>query len=357
MTLLDPAPLTVLTGAGGWFGRAWLRASAEPRPRHGPLEVARVRALAATPEEVPAILAVRPDAQVHVGDVADSEVVARLLAGADGADVVHAAAVIHPARVADFARVNVGGTETMLAAAARAGVRRFVHLSSNSAFGVNPTRAERFHQEEPFRPWLGYGESKARAEQLVRDADGARLETAVIRPPWFYGPWQPARQTTFFTMVAAGRFPLMGDGRQVRSMVDVDNLVQGAALASRVAGVGGQAFWVADATPYEMREVVATVGRVLAEEGYRVSARTLRVPEVVARVAERVDRTLQARGIYHQEVHVLGEMDKTIACDITATREVLGYDPQLALAEGMREAVRWCREQGIDIAPRAGGAR
>jgi nucleoside-diphosphate-sugar epimerase len=196
---------------------------------------------------------------------------------------------------------------------------------------------------------------------MVREAhDRSGMETVVIRPPWFYGPWQPDRQTTFFTMVARGRFPLMGDGGQVRSMVHVDNLVLGAALAGRVSGAGGGAFWIADRTPYAMREVVATVAEVLADEGYRVARPHLpgalpggqRVPEILARGAERVDRFLQAHDRYQQNVHVLGEMDKTIACDITGSELHLGYRPTVSLREGMRMAVRWCRDQGIDIAPR-----
>ena len=73
-----------------------------------------------------------------------------------------------------------------------------------------------------------------RAELEVRAAhDRGDVPTVIVRPPWFYGPWQPERQTTFFSLVAAGRFPVPGDGSQRRSMVYVDNLVQGVALAER----------------------------------------------------------------------------------------------------------------------------
>ncbi len=58
---------------------------------------------------------------------------------------------------------------------------------------------------------------------------------------------------------------------------------------------------------------------------------------------------LQARGRYLQEIHVLGEMDKTIACSIEHSTTVLGYRPRVGLAEGMREAVRWCRARDIEL--------
>ncbi len=67
------------------------------------------------------------------------------------------------------------------------------------------------------------------AELHVFSAVDRGLDAVVVRPPWFYGPFQPPRQTTFFTMIRKGRFPIIGDGEQRRSMVYVDNLVDGCA--------------------------------------------------------------------------------------------------------------------------------
>ena len=349
--LLEPAPLTILTGGAGWFGRAYLAGIARPEERHGPIgRSGPVRVLVAVPDDVEAVLDVLPGAQVYVGDVADASVVARLFAEANGASVVHAAGVIHPARVSDFERVNVQGTATVLDAARRSGARRLVHLSSNSPFGANATVADVFRADEPYHPYLGYGWSKMRGEELVRGAhDRGGLETVVVRPPWFYGPWQPARQTMFFRSVRSGRFPLIGDGSQRRSMVYVDNLVQGVALAERVEAAAGGAFWVADGRPYPMTEILSTVKEALAAEGLAVSARQVRLPRAVSRLAEGLDIRLQGKGIYRQEIHVLGELEKTIACDISHTRDILGYRPTVSLREGMSTTVRWCLDAGLRI--------
>ena len=357
--LLPPPDLTVLTGGAGWFGRAFLDALRRPMAEHGPVgRDNQVRVLAAGPREVPPILDVLPEAVVHVGDVADPGVLRELFRGAAGASVVHAAGVIHPRRVADFERVNHRGTSAVLEAAARAGVRRFVHLSSNSPFGTNPHPGEAFRQHEPYRPYLGYGDSKMRAEQEVRAAhERGDVPTVVVRPPWFYGPWQPQRQTRFFSMVAAGRFPVPGDGSQQRSMVYVDNLVQGVALAERHPAAPGQAFWVADRDAYPLRDVVATVRQALDEEGFRTRDTVVRIPRVLAAMAETADRALQRRGSYSTQVHVLGELAHTIRCDISRSVEVLGYDPQVGLLEGMRRSVRWCVREGYDLGPRTGSPR
>lgn len=338
----------VITGAAGWIGSALLANSAPG---------VRLRALVREPAEVEAVLALAPTAELVVGDLNEPETLQSLFAGLVEPEVVHAAGVIHPERVADFERVNVDGTKAVLGAAERAGARRFVHVSSNSVHGVNPHPTDVFGHQEPMRPYLGYGESKMRAELAVREAHRQGFETVVVRPPWFYGPHQPDRQTRFFTLIAAGRFPVIGDGSQRRSMVYVDNLVQGISLALSHPDAAGGAYWVADARAYPFAEIVETVRQVLAEEGYRVSDRTLHAPAAIGRFAERADRWLQGRGRYLAEVHVLGELDKTIACDISVTERVLGYRPRIALAEGMRRSLQWCARQGIEVAPRADGAR
>ena len=348
---LPPPDLTVVTGAAGWFGRAYLSALGGARPGTGPAARAGgVRALVHHPAEVPMVLEAFPDAEVHVGSVTDAGTLDRLFHGAAGASVVHAAGVIHPRTPTDFAAVNVDGTRAVLAHAASAGARRLVHLSSNSPFGFNPSPTDVFRHDEPYRPWLGYGHSKAQGERAVLDAHLENgLETVVVRPPWFYGPFQPERQTTFFRMVRSGRFPALGDLTQRRSMVYVDNLVQGVALAEHVVDAGGQAFWVADERPYPLAEILDTVKAALAGAGLSVARRQLVLPSVVGRVAQRVDTALQARGRYSQEFHVLGEMGETIAVDISRTREVLGYDPQVDLATGMASAVQWCLDQGYEV--------
>jgi nucleoside-diphosphate-sugar epimerase len=70
---------------------------------------------------------------------------------------------------------------------------------------------------------------------------------------------------------------------------------------------------------------------------------------VTGAIAERIDRTLQRSGRYHQQIHVLGEMNKTIAVDVSVARRELGYEPAIELYEGMRRSIRWCREQGIEL--------
>jgi nucleoside-diphosphate-sugar epimerase len=89
------------------------------------------------------------------------------------------------------------------------------------------------------------------------------MECVIIRPPWFYGPGQPPRQTEFFRMIRDGRMPRVGSGENRRSMAYTDNIVQGLLLCERTPAAAGRTYWIADRHAYSMNEIVQTVGDVL----------------------------------------------------------------------------------------------
>lgn len=338
------SPNAVVTGASGWLGQNLVRAVAATRER--------VRCLVRGEDDAALLAVVGPSIEPVVGDVRDPATLDRLFEGIGTATVFHAAGVIHPdKRVREMFDVNVGGTQLTLDRARRAGATRFVHVSSNSPFGANAQPTDRFNEDSAYNPYMGYGKSKLEAEQLVfRSFERGDLDTVIVRPPWFYGPYQPERQTTFFSAIRRGRFPLVGDGSQQRSMVFTGNLVHGMLRAEVADAASGNAYWIADAEPYELRAVLDMVKQALAAEGFDVTPRRpLRMPLVAARVAEKIDGLLQSQGRYLQAVHVLGELKDTIACDIARARNEIGYDPPTALFDGMRASIRWCVANGHQI--------
>jgi nucleoside-diphosphate-sugar epimerase len=337
------SPNALVTGASGWLGKNLVRELLETRDR--------VRCLVPAKDEAALLEVLSPRIEALVGDVRDPVVADRLFDGIDGATVFHAAAVIHPSGgTREFFDVNVGGTENVLDRARRARTARFVHVSSNSPFGANARPTDRFTEDSPYNPYMGYGRSKLEAEQLVeRSHDRGDLQTVIIRAPWFYGPYQPERQTQWFAAVRRGRFPLVGPGTQQRSMAYTANLVDGLLAAETAAAAPGRAYWIADAEPYELRTILEQVRAALAAEGLSVSGRIPTVPAALAEVAAKLDGLLQSRGRYVQALHVLGELKDTIACDISRARAELGYEPKVSLFEGMRASVRWCLERGQQL--------
>ncbi|WP_085027665.1 NAD-dependent epimerase/dehydratase family protein [Ensifer aridi] len=346
------APLVLLTGAAGWLGKRVTSALTTGLPEtglfaRGPFSV---RALVPVGEDVSHLREQGLD--IVRGDIRDMRSVRAFVAGAEGAVLIHMAGIIHPKTVAQFEAINTQGTINLVTAAQKAGVRRAVIMSSNSPMGCNPHPDHRFTEESPYNPSAGYGRSKMLMEKALRAeiAAGGPMEIVIVRAPWFYGPNQPPRQTLFFKMVKDGRFPIVGSGRNRRSMGYTDNLAQGILLAAAHERAAGEIFWLADETPYTMNEIVEVVGKVLREDfGMTVKPNQFHLPVIVGDIATIVDVTLQYAGIYLQQIHVLSEMNKTIACDITKAKNVLGYTPKIALREGMRLSIDWCLKNGQKI--------
>ena len=348
-------PSILVTGAPGWLGTRLLEALLIGVPSVCGLEASdaqrTVRALV-HPAADPAPLAeLSPHLRRISGDITDPEALRAFCAGAANATLFHVAGVVHPTRgVAELEAVNVEGTRALLEAARAAGVRRVVAVSSNSPFGFNPHREHLFDESAPYHPYRGYGKAKRRMEELVFAANSAALETVIVRPPWFYGPHQPPRQTQFFRLIREGRFPVLGDGTQRRSMVHVDNLCQGLWLAATTPHAAGQAYWIADERPYTINEIVATVRAVLEEDfGMVCARRQLHLPALVGGVAGLADGLLQSLGLYEQRIHVLGELSHEIACSIDKAKRDLGYAPTVALRAGMAESIGWCLANGFHI--------
>jgi nucleoside-diphosphate-sugar epimerase len=345
--------MVLVTGGTGWLGRRVVRALTRGHPEMGPVGGGgrRVRVLVQPGERVDDLLPL--GVEKVEGDLRDSNAIRELTAGAAGATLIHLAGIIHPTRgVREFSEVNVDATKAIVAAAGKADVRRAIVMSSNSPIGASRNPFELFDEESPYNPYMGYGRSKRDMEQWLRAPTRPNdlPQITIIRAPWFYGPEQPRRQTRFFSMIKAGRFPLVGDGRNRRSMGYVDSVAFGILLAANTPQAAGKVYWLADERPYPMKEIVDTVRDVLRQDfGISVKAETLKVPGLVADVARLGDRMLQWAGFYNQELHVLSEMNLTIACAIDRAKQELGYRPLVDLREGMRRSVRWCLDRGIAI--------
>ena len=169
-----------------------------------------------------------------VGDVRDPAAARVLCRGADV--LVHAAAAL-PIRGADIRPVNVDGTATVLAAAAEAGVRRAVFVSSAVVYGLvaEPPATE----ETPPAPIEPYGGSKLEAERVCREFGARGLEVVVLRPQPFIGPGRLGIFGILFEWIRQGRrIYTIGPGSNRYQFLAVEDLVEAivAAVERPVAG-------------------------------------------------------------------------------------------------------------------------
>ena len=328
----------LITGATGWLGLNLLEQIKLSGGRGG----GRVRALVRPGEESGRVREILPEAEIIQGDIRKGEDARAFCRDSRGGVLIHTAGIIHPERVRDFYEVNLEGTRKLLVAASEAGLKRIVVVSSNSPCGCNPHPDHLFDENSPYRPYMNYGRSKMQMELAVKQAQAkGEIETVLVRAPWFYGPHQPARQTLFFEMIREGKGPIVGTGRNLRSMADTSRLAKGLLLAARVEKAKGQIYWIADERPYSMIEIIDTIEKLLENEfGQACAHKRMRLPGVASEVAWCVDKFLQGLGIYHQKIHVLSEMNKTIACSVEKAKEELGYEPAQSLEQGMRASMK-----------------
>lgn len=349
-------PMALVTGAPGWLGTRLVQTLAGGLADVSGMEEGDrervIRCLVLPGSDTRELTASEGNIEVVEGDLTEPKTLEPFFAGSEGATVFHSAGIVHPTRgVRQFFEVNAEGTRALVNAAEANGVRRFVHVSSNSPIGCNPNPEHRFDEDSPYNPFMNYGKSKKLGEDAVNEAAArGKIETAMIRPPWFYGVGQPPRQSLFFTMIKEGKAPIVGSGENRRSMAYVDNICQGLMLCERVEAAAGQTYWIADERAYTMNEIVDTIEGLLENEfGMTVAHKRMKLPGIASEVALVVDKAIQGVGLYHQKFHVLAEMNKNIACSIAKAQAELGYDPKVALEEGMRRSIRWVLDRGIKI--------
>lgn len=225
-----------------------------------------------------------------------------------------------------FDRVNHHGTARLAREAVRAGVRRFVLISSVAVHGRSSTGLEAISADSPLRPTTAYAISKARAEDAVRDLGSlGRMEVTVIRPPLVYGPGAPGNYGRLLRIVRRGiPLPLAAiDNR--RSMVGRSNLVDLIHRCTHHPDAAGGAFLASDdddiSTPRLLTSLAAAMG---------VRSMLFPAPIGLVRVAIRAVAGQRA----------CEQLLESFRVDISGTSRVLGWRPPLSVAASIAESTR-----------------
>lgn len=257
------------------------------------------------------------------GDIRDSETVRSAVDGADW--VFHQAALVSvPLSITNPVRnhiMNVDGTLNLLDAARHAGVRRFIYASSAAIYGDSAElpKAETM-LAAPISP---YGLSKLIGEQYARLYSRLYgLQTVGMRYFNVYGPRQDPGSpysgviSIFMARLQAGARPtIYGDGQQTRDFVFVSDVVEANLLAATApASAAGQVFNVSTGRGTSILDLWVTMQRIAGTD------------IVPAFAEERPGDVRYSRATYAR------------------AREILGYKPRVALADGLRQTLAWSRE-------------
>lgn len=304
----DSRPLVALTGATGFIGRHLLRSL----PQRG----WRVRVLLRRPGQVP------PEASsAVVGDLRQPQNMAAALADADA--IIHSAGLAHAMSGVpedDYRALNTEATLELARAAERAGVRRFVFLSSIRAQSGPSDDRVLTEAMEP-QPTDAYGRSKLAAEQALATLG---MDWVALRPVAVYGPGVKGNMVQLVRL-ARTPWPLpLGGLRARRSLLSVENLAAAIDVVLRAPSPLRRPFLVADPVPMNLPEMITAIRAGLGRGPGLVP-----VPEAVLRLA------CAAAG--------KSEIFERIAGGLIvdpSTLHGLGWRPPIATAEGLAQLVR-----------------
>ncbi len=250
--------------------------------------------------------------------------------------VIHLAARVHVMREREpdplhaYRAVNVAGTECLAAAAAAAGVRRFVYVSTIKVHGEGRNTA--YTPDDPSAPSDPYAISKWEAEQHLGElARETGLEVVAVRPPLVYGPGVGGNFLRLLKLTdLAVRMPLPLAGiTNRRSMVFVENLADLLIRCAEHELAPGQVFLVSDGEDLSTPELIMRLARL---SGRR--ARLVRVPLVLLRLGARI------AGLRAEVDRLTG----SLTVDPAALRERLGWSPPYTVDEGLLATVMWHRD-------------
>ncbi|RAL24798.1 hypothetical protein DL240_00885 [Lujinxingia litoralis] len=303
-------------------------------------------ALLAAGHEVMAL--VRPTSKVaHLSALGVSQVVGSMEAPeALEASLREVDAVVHVAGMttgktpADLYRVNGVASGRLAEVAARAGVARFVYVSSAAAQGPGEGDQPRPRGVRP-RPVSHYGRSKLHGEGAVLRVR-QEMGVTILRPPPVYGP-RDRDMFQVFQLASYGLGPVLGDGSRWLSVIHVHDVARAAVRCLEDVG-SGAAYTIDDGGRYTWREFTGIIAGAVGKRGLH-----LPIPAplfgVAAMLSEAGGRLAGVTPIFNRDKYA--EMSQpSWVCGHEAIQQALGWEPTLGLEEGARQTVQWYREEG-----------
>ena len=277
------------------------------------------------------------------GSVTDPEAARRAVQGMD--TVIHIAAKVSVSGpLEEYEHVNVEGTRTLLAAAQKAGVSRWIHISSpsvaHSGASIIGAAAE---PADPNTARGNYAATKAAGELLALAADSANFRVLVLRPHLMWGPGDTQLTERIIDRARANRLPLLDGGTALVDTLFLVNAVEAIVTAiDAVDTTHGEALVLTNGQPRPIGEMIR---RIAAAGGAKEP--TLDLPSGLAKTAGSVIESFwdaEARGDEPPITRFLAEQMSTAHWfDQRRTQEVLQWKPRISLEEGFRLTQQYYR--------------
>ena len=315
----------LITGATGFVGSRLVNFLSAQFPemelrlavRHRPDEL-----------QVPGVL---PTASIEVvGDINPHTNWTNSLIGVDV--VIHLAARVHVMNdvaldpLEEYRNANTLATIHLAEEAAKAGIKRFIYLSSIKVNGEETSPGKLYSEDSVPRPIDPYGVSKWEAELgLVKVCEQTGMQFVIIRPPLVYGPGVKANFQKLMELVTKGMPLPLGAVHNQRSMLALDNLVSFIAAVMTNPLAANQRFLLSDG-----EDISTSLLLKLIAKGMGKSIWLLPVPAFALRAAA------QVLGASSAADRLLGSLQ----IDSSKARQLLQWQPPLSVEEGIAIAAK-----------------
>ncbi len=274
-----------------------------------------------------------------LGDLANLADVERAVTGCDVVFHVAAKAGVW-GRYSAFFDTNVTGTQNVIAACKKHGVRRLVYTSTPSVVHAGKD-VEGADESLPYPKHFEayYSETKAKAEKAVLAANGPDLATVSLRPHLIFGPGDPHLIPRIIAVAKAGKLKRIGTKTITVDVTYIDNAAQAHLDAADRLDIGtppaGKAYFLSNGEPVELWPFIA---RVLAEAGAPPVTKTISAwkARLAGRVMEVLYWLLPLPGEPPMTRFVASQLSTSHWYDISAARRDLGYAPKVSVEEGLK---------------------
>lgn len=276
-----------------------------------------------------------------LGDILSLEDIERAARGVDA--IVHLAAKHHDFGISkdEFFNVNVKGIDNILKCATVAGIKKFIFYSSVAVYGAVKT----FGTENTLTaPASDYGNSKLAAEQVLREwvsQDPAR-EAVIIRPVVVFGPGNFANMYNLVDKIHRRKFIFAGEGKNIKSMAYVENLVEATAFLLERLKPGIEIYNYSDYPQMNTEEIVRRIAAYLSCEipkfklplGPAIAAAS--IFDLMGKITG-YNFPITANRIKKFNTPTVHRSDKI---------RKAGFSPPVELSEGLRKMVEWYLQSG-----------
>lgn len=257
--------------------------------------------------------------------------------------VFHLAGLTKTLKSKDYYTVNQKGTASLLRALeGQDGLRRVVHMSSIAAGGPSSPQGP-VRECDPPRPVSPYGESKLRSEEEALKCR-ERFPLTILRVAAVYGP-RDEDFLEYFRWMKRGILPLVGHRLKSLCLCYVDDVVRAALLAAGSDVPSGEVFNIADPAPLSWEEIGRAVAGILERKLIRV-----RIPHWTAFLASAASEGIGRLGGTANAIN-LGKYREMKpdgwVVDVRKARDLLGFETQVPLKEGLEETLGWYHRHGL----------